>query len=178
MEIDGLTKNQTPSPTGRLRACVRMNLRRAKSAKISWAGSSHVNQGKQSGMLASRLLWSIILKQNLVFSQTAQAKTPHLSRYMTKPTKWLCVQQRLRSAWASAQSDQSLLSAWRNLGSLATHWAHSKDSDQTGQMLRLIRVFPGRTLILLVLSWCGSFRGWESQVLKSNLSKLQEWTSL
>ena len=27
---------------------------------------------------------------------------------MTKPTKWLCVQQRLRSAWASAQSDQSL----------------------------------------------------------------------
>ena len=30
-------------------------------------------------------------------------------------------------SWASAQSDQSSLSAWRNLGSLATHWAHSKD---------------------------------------------------
>ena len=27
---------------------------------------------------------------------------------MTKPTKWLCTQRRLRSAWASAQSDQSL----------------------------------------------------------------------
>ena len=27
---------------------------------------------------------------------------------MTKPTKWLCAQWRLRSAWASAQSDQSL----------------------------------------------------------------------
>ena len=27
---------------------------------------------------------------------------------MTKPTKWLCAQQRLRSAWASAESDQSL----------------------------------------------------------------------
>ena len=26
---------------------------------------------------------------------------------MTKPTKWLCVQRRLRSAWASAQSDQN-----------------------------------------------------------------------
>ena len=25
-----------------------------------------------------------------------------------KPTKWLCTQWRLRSAWASAQSDQSL----------------------------------------------------------------------
>ena len=27
-------------------------------------------------------------------------------RYVTKPTKWLCAQRRLRSAWASTQSDQ------------------------------------------------------------------------
>ena len=39
----------------------------------------------------------------------------------------LCSQRRPRSAWASTQSDQSLLPAWRNLGSLAIHWAHSKD---------------------------------------------------
>ena len=32
----------------------------------------------------------------------------YLSRDMTKPTKWLCSQRKLRSAWASAQSDQSL----------------------------------------------------------------------
>ena len=65
---------------------------------------------------------------------------------MTKPTKWLCSQQRLRSAWASAQSDQSLrcpheeslghqypLSAQRRLWSdwvdaqadLSLRWAHS-----------------------------------------------------
>ena len=31
-----------------------------------------------------------------------------MSRDMTKPTKWVCAQRRLRSAWASAQSDQSL----------------------------------------------------------------------
>ena len=31
-----------------------------------------------------------------------------MSQLMTKPTKWLCAKQRLRSAWASAQSDQSL----------------------------------------------------------------------
>ena len=37
------------------------------------------------------------------------------------------------------------VSAWRKLGSWATHWAHSKDSDQTGQMPRLIWVFAGRT---------------------------------
>ena len=56
---------------------------------------------------------------------------------MTKPTKWLCAQWRLRSAWASAQSDQSSLSAWRKRRSLATHWAHSKDSDQNGRMSSL-----------------------------------------
>ena len=39
----------------------------------------------------------------------------------------MCTQRRLGSAWASAQSYQSLLSAWRKLGSLATHWAHSED---------------------------------------------------
>ena len=31
-----------------------------------------------------------------------------LSRLVTKPTKWVCAQRRFRSAWASAQSDQSL----------------------------------------------------------------------
>ena len=49
------------------------------------------------------------------------------------------------------------LSAWRKLGSIATHWAHSEDSDQTGRMPRLIWVFAGRTLILLVLSCRGFF---------------------
>ena len=71
---------------------------------------------------------------------------------MIKQTTWVCTQRSLWSTWASAQSDQSSLSAWRNLGSLTIHWAHSKDSDQTVWMPRLIWVFPGCTLILLVLS--------------------------
>ena len=50
------------------------------------------------------------------------------------------------------------LSAWRKLGSLATHWAHNEDSDQTGRMPRLIWVFAGGTVTLLVLSCCGSNR--------------------
>ena len=37
---------------------------------------------------------------------------------MTKPTKWVCAKRRLRSAWASAQSDQSLRCALN--GSLRT----------------------------------------------------------
>ena len=65
----------------------------------------------------------------------------------------MCAQRRLRSAWASTQSDQSLLSAWRKLGSLTTHRAHSEDSDQTGRMPRLIWVFAGHSVILLVLRW-------------------------
>ena len=60
---------------------------------------------------------------------------------MTKPTKWLCAERRLRSAWASTQSDQSSLSAWRNhmkkphsedwsdwadaQADLSLRWAHS-----------------------------------------------------
>ena len=91
----------------------------------------------------------------------------------------MCAQRRLSSAWVSVQSDQSSLSAWRKLGSLATHWVHqsslsawrklgslathwvhSKDSDQTGQMPRLIWVFAGCTSTLLVLSWGGSFSVW------------------
>ena len=57
----------------------------------------------------------------------------------------------IRPVWS-----ESSLSAWRKLGSLATHWAHSEDSDHTGWMTRLICVFAGRTLILLVLSYRGS----------------------
>ena len=51
----------------------------------------------------------------------------------------------------------SSLSAWRKLGSLATHWAHSEDSDQTGQMSRLNWVFAGRTSTLLVLHEAAHF---------------------
>ena len=73
---------------------------------------------------------------------------------MTKPTKWVCAQHRLRLAWASAQSDQSLRCPHEeSLG--PTQWTHSEDSDQTGRMPRLIWVFAGRTLILFVfvMSW-------------------------
>ena len=66
-------------------------------------------------------------------------KVSWLSSLMT--TKWHVCQWRLRSAWTSAQSDQSLL--WRKLGSWATHWGHSEDSDQTGWMPRLIWVSLG-----------------------------------
>ena len=52
---------------------------------------------------------------------------------------------------------ESSLSAWKKLGSLATHWAHSEYSDQTGRMPRLIWVFNGHTATLLVLSFAAHF---------------------
>ena len=70
------------------------------------------------------------------------------------------------------------LSAWRKLGSLASHWAHSQDSDQTGRMLRLIWVVAWHTVTLLVLSCRGSYiisNGVEtysySTVLRSRISQ-------
>ena len=42
---------------------------------------------------------------------------------------------------------ETLLFAWRNLGSLATHLMDSEDSDQTGRMPRLIWVFTGWKVI-------------------------------
>ena len=77
----------------------------------------------------------------------------HLSRDMTKPTKWHVRQAKtqislgIRPVWS-----ESSLSAWRKLGSLATYWVHSEDSDQMGRMPRLIWVFAGHTVTLLVLS--------------------------
>ena len=80
-----------------------------------------------------------------------------MSRLMTKLTKWFVrpaktqISLGIRSVWSEPS-----LTAWRKLRSLATHWAHSEDSDQIGRMPKLIWVFAGRTVILLVLSWGSS----------------------
>ena len=69
----------------------------------------------------------------------------------------------IRPVWS-----ESSLSTWRKLRSLATHWAHNEDSDQTGRMPRLIWVFAGRTLTLLVLSCRGSYMYHKMQDLISS----------
>ena len=57
----------------------------------------------------------------------------------------------------SEYSDQPGHSAWRKLGSLATHWAHSAESNQTEWMPSWPESSLGVHVILLVLSCCGSF---------------------
>ena len=55
----------------------------------------------------------------------------YLSRLMTKSTKWhehpakTQISLDICLVWS-----ESSLSAWRNIGSLAIHWAHSEDSNQ------------------------------------------------
>ena len=81
-----------------------------------------------------------------------------MSRLIAKPTKWSArpaktqISLGIRPVWS-----ESSLSAWRKVGSLATQWAHSKDSDQTGRMPRLIWGFAGRT---------GHFVGFDMRRLK------------
>ena len=100
---------------------------------------------------------------------------------MIKPTKWhvhpvktqislsnrpkawvlsytMSAQWKLWSDWATTQTDQSLPFRSMAKDPRFLH-ADSEDSDQTGRMPRLIWVFAGRTLILLVLSCRTSFFG-------------------
>ena len=92
----------------------------------------------------------------------------YMSCLMTKQTMWHVrpaktqISLGIRPVWS-----ESSLSAWRKLRSLATHWALSEDSDQTGRMPRLIWVFARHTLILLVLSWGASYNNqWKQQLFR------------
>ena len=93
------------------------------------------------------MLFIVILINPIV----VETCTAHMSRDMKKKIKGVRpaktqISLGIRPVWS-----ESSLSAWRNLGSLSTHWAHSEDAEP-----RLIWVFTGRTLILLVLLCRGS----------------------
>ena len=80
-----------------------------------------------------------------------------MSCLVTKPTKWHVrpantqISLGIRPVW----SESWLCTQWVAKDLSFLH-ADSEDSDQTGRMPRLIWVFAGRTVILLVLSWGGS----------------------
>ena len=65
----------------------------------------------------------------------------------------MCASWPRGSTWTSTQSDQSSLSTWGRLKSLAIIRVHSEASDQTGWFESSL----GANVILLVLSWGGSF---------------------
>ena len=75
-----------------------------------------------------------------------------LSRSMTKPTNDLCAQRRLRSirpVWS-----ESLLSAWRKVGSLAPHKVQSEDwSDWADAQADLSLRWVHRSFVGFVMLW-------------------------
>ena len=84
-----------------------------------------------------------------------------MSRLMTKPTKWLRpAKTQISLGICPVWSESSLCAQWVAKDPSFLH-VDSEDSDQTGRMPRLIWVFTGRTVILLVLSWGGSYCFWE-----------------
>ena len=99
---------------------------------VSWQSSTHPLLSSKSinchfiyaMVIHVQLMLSIVINQRrwvgcgvlfvalpglFVFYMSFWTNRRHLSQDMTKPTKWVYAQRRLRSAWASAQSDLSLL---------------------------------------------------------------------
>ena len=71
---------------------------------------------------------------------------------MTKLTKWHVREKTQISLGIRPVWSESSLSAWRKLGSLVTHEAHSEDSDQSSWSESSL----GAQSILLILTCCGS----------------------
>ena len=86
---------------------------------LTWSGSFNAVFGVCD--VLSRMCISIYLCFTIV-----------MSRLRTKPTKWLCAQQRLRSAWASAdaQADLSLRWAHTHFVCFVMSWLISEYTDQ------------------------------------------------
>ena len=80
-----------------------------------------------------------------------------LSCLRTKPTKWSVrpAKTQISLDICPVWSGSSLCAQWVAKDPSFLH-ADSKDSDQTGQMPRLIRVFAGHTCHFVGLSCCGS----------------------
>ena len=103
-------------------------------------------------------MWSPHLrKRELVALFVVYLGDRNLSRRMIKPTKLHVrpaktqINLGIRPVW----SESLLCAQWVTKDPIFLH-ADSEDSDQTGRMPRLIWVFAGHTVILLVLLWGGS----------------------
>ena len=94
----------------------------------------------------NQIRWYLSLENSLIQFQ--------MSHDMTKPTKWLRAQRRqislaIRPIWL-----ESSLSAWRNLGSLATHSAHYEDwSDWANAQADTSLRWAHTHFVGFVMSW-------------------------
>ena len=120
----------------------------AKDPMFHHADSEDSNQtGRMIWVFAGRIATLLVLSCGGSNDEQGHKKVKWAVTWQNKQND-LCAHWGLRSA----QSDQSSLSTWRSIGPLATHIAHSEDSDQTGRMASSL----GAQVILLVLSCNGS----------------------
>ena len=100
------------------------------------------------------MVWENLENDSTSFQYKQQKE---MSRDMTKPTKWVCAQRRLRPAWASAQSDQSLRCPHEEtLGPSLPIERTAKTLIRLGGCPGWSESSQGAHASLLVLSRCGS----------------------
>ena len=96
-------------------------------------------------------------------SEKSFAKTD-MCHDMTKPTKWVCAQQRLSSAWASVLNDQGIHPVWsvfavHSMGSKDPRFIYVDSEDiRLGGCPGWSKSSLGAQVILLVLSCRSSYR--------------------
>ena len=151
-----------------------------------FAGRSLGSRGLNYSSRVQRRLWSVCAMRRMIWVfalhtclcricrafeyRCVQSRWHSVSRNMTKPTKWHVRQAKSQvSLDVRADWPESSLSAWRRIGSLATQWAHSEDSDQIGRMPRLIWVFARR--IVFCCFWSVSLALYrKSATVKNNVN--------
>ena len=109
------------------------------------------------------ILKSVVMEENMFFitfynfSVISQQSQMTITNYMSRDVKTNKMAVRPAKTQISLGIcpvwSESSLSTWRKIGSLATQWAHSEDSKQTGRMLGLRWVhthFVGFVMLWLI----------------------------
>ena len=96
-----------------------------------------------------------------------------MSGLMTKPTKWHMrpVKTQISPGIRRLDWSESSRSAWWKLGSLATHWAQSEDSDQTGQMPSLSLCWTHSHFVGFVKRWLKSEQYYRKKLNNSDTNR-------
>ena len=140
------------------------------TSSITMMGATNTaNLRMLNRVIATKAVSASILWSSWVNIYTANVAKPTCKMKACEPhheknNKMACAPSKdFRSGWAATQSVQPSLSAWKNIGSLATHWVHCEDWSagrmpatqwvhsedwSAGRMSRLIWVFAGRTVVL------------------------------
>ena len=120
-DADWMANSVDPDQTSRssliwvYTVCSDLSVRKFRNITVHQIGLFTVNWIQITTSLIYLLSFAKWAKSSLIWAVTRQNQQYEL-----------CAQQRLGSVWASAQSDQSSLSAWRNIGPLTTYWANAQ----------------------------------------------------